>query len=106
MNYEINFLTISSPDYFCGSHNPVMTIPLWKNMTYSDLKEEILKNDEIWEYGDIEYPGKLIYNKQSFESSVDGFFEDINLNEIIPSSKMLDENEESLYAYFSIKQID
>jgi hypothetical protein len=53
-----DILDVCYPDYFRGYHRPVVSVPVWNNMTFSDLAEGIKQElDACWDYYyDPDYP--------------------------------------------------
>lgn len=51
MEYQLQLLDICLSDYFSGNSNPVMALPVWKDMTKQELVEAIVSEyNNLWEY--------------------------------------------------------
>ena len=51
VKYKLTLFAVTSPDYFQGSGNPYLQVPVWRDMTKEDLINEIVKewwNSDDW----------------------------------------------------------
>jgi len=55
--YQLQKVGLSIPDYFGGHHKPVLQVPVWKDMTKTQLTEAIVSEyHETWDHL-CSYPG-------------------------------------------------
>ena len=73
--YKLTLADICLPDYFRGHHNPVLSVPVWKDMTKAELIESIVSDynlvyDYLCEGHDNPWPDM---NSETLTKMVDTF---------------------------------
>ena len=93
MMYELSLLSIVPVDYFGGSHNPVIQIPMDGTTTYSQLVTELKTLCNTDHIDDLD--------EEKYQEAVDDFKNDIlfHLQSSIPSRDLDDIVDESLPVY-------
>jgi len=66
----IEYLETCQPEYFRGHHLPVLQVPLWRGITYGELKDA-LHQKPFYDLG-------LDVSNEEFHNAVDIFFSDID----------------------------
>ncbi len=110
MKATLELLDVCYPDYFSGYHRPVIAVPVYNNMTHSDLASGIESElNSVYDY--------LTNPNNGFTKTeiliIEEYIEDLKTNPVYLASEWFigeefEEDEEDLefpYAYLSIARI-
>jgi len=91
--YTLRYLDCCLPDYFQGSSNPVIAVPVDGNTTYQDLKEAI----------ELEYNSSDEYPDTDIKTLLADFFTTSGLNQkAFARLEPYNEIDDSVYMYMDI----
>jgi hypothetical protein len=109
--YKLSELDICLPDYFSGYHNPVLQVPLWKEMTKTDLTNAIVSDyNLLWDYltdKAHENPWPDLTEKELFRMC-DEFIlvNEPFINSDIPTADECEDTIDDVYLYIVCEEID
>ena len=108
MKHKLIYLDICLPDYFLGYSKPVLSIPVWKDMTKEELTKAIISEyNNSYEYivSDplIDYDGWPDLSDEELEKMYDEFIKKDTpfIDMDIPSSEEYDEHYDNVMLYIT-----
>jgi len=111
MKKTIELLDVCYPDYFTGYHRPVLAIPVYNNMTFTELADSI--QEEMNYNWDYLTNGSNGYTKTEF-LIIDEYVNKLRTDPVYKDSALFigeeleynEQGEDSIYAYFALCRLN